>query len=74
MLWRYRLAKVLASWLTGYSGGLGAIFTISAYESWKIDFITFFVIPGIAGWIVALPQLAKIVNEWANKGLQDGNN
>ena len=71
MNWRYRLAKVLVSWLTGYSGGFSAIFTLSAYEKWEFDFTTLFLIPAISGLVVGLPQLAKVINEWANRGLRE---
>jgi len=60
--------KVLGSWITGYSGGLSAVFTLSAWNQWQIDFMNLFVIPAIAGLIVALPQLGKIVNEYGNVG------
>lgn len=65
MKWAKRLAKVLGGWITGFSGGLGSIFTISAYKSWELDFMTLFVIPSISGLIVSLPQLGKILNEYA---------
>lgn len=71
MNWTQRLAKVLASWINGYSAGLGTIFTLSAYESWQIDFSTLFLIPGISGLIVSLPQLAKVVNEIGNKRVSE---
>jgi len=63
---RRRLAKVLGSWITGYGGGLSSVFTLSAYNQWHIDFSTLFIIPAIAGLIVALPQLGKVVTEYGN--------
>ena len=68
MNWKRRFSKVLGSWITGYSGGLASIFTISAYQSWEINFETLFLIPLISGLIVALPQLGKVFNEYGNVG------
>jgi len=66
MNWKRRFAKVLGSWITGYSGGLASIFTLSSYKEWHLDFLTLFIIPAIAGLIVALPQLGKIFTEYGN--------
>jgi len=61
-----RFAKVLGSWITGFGGGLSSVFTLSAWNQWQIDFSTLFIIPAIAGLIVALPQLGKVVTEFGN--------
>lgn len=68
MNWKRRFSKVLGSWITGYGGGIASIFTISAYQSWDINFVTLFLIPAISGLIVALPQLGKVFNEYGNMG------
>ena len=65
MNWTKRMAKVLGVWTTGFGGGLGSIFTISAYKSWELDFMTLFIIPSISGLIVCLPQLGKVLSEYS---------
>ena len=67
MNWTKRGAKILATWITGYSGGLGTLFTINTIDSiGHVDFISVFSLPVISGLIVALPQLSKVVFEYAN--------
>lgn len=66
MNWKRRLLKVLGSFVTGYGAGLSAIFTDSAFKQESIDIGFLFGIPLIAGLIVALPQLGKVINEIAN--------
>lgn len=66
MNWKRRFSKVLGSWITGYGAGLGTVFTLSSYNQWELDLFNLFVIPSIAGLIVALPQLGKVFNEYGN--------
>ena len=66
MYWKNRMAKVLASFITGYSGGIGLYFPISAINQLTIDLNTMLFYPSISGMIVALPQLAKVLNEYGN--------
>ena len=68
MNWFRRLSKVLGSWITGYGGGLATVFTLSAHNQnhWEFTFVNLFIIPAIAGLIVALPQLGKVFTEYGN--------
>ena len=59
-----RLARVLGSWITGYGGGLGTIVTLGSTTEVHLNLIHLFTVPAIAGLIVALPQLGKVVNEF----------
>ena len=65
MNWSKRGAKILATWITGYSGGLGTLMTLGTIDS-QVTFTILFTIPAITGLIVALPQLAKVVSEFGN--------
>ena len=62
MDWRKRSAKVLGSFVTGYSGGLGTLLALGVIDS-QITFHLLFTVPSITGLITALPQLGKILNE-----------
>ena len=64
--WKKRGAYVLGSFITGYGGGLGTVFGMDAVNQWTVDIHGIFLIPAIAGVIVALPQLGKIITEYSN--------
>jgi len=64
--WKKRLAKVLGSYIIGYSGGLGlAIPLIATLDPSRLTLETILIYPSIAGLIVALPQLGKVFNEYS---------
>ena len=64
--WSKRGAKILASWLMGYSGGLGVVFPMEAINHWGITVEGLLLYPAISGLIVAVPQIAKVLSEYAN--------
>lgn len=69
MNWKRRLVKVLGSFVTGYSGGLGVEIPLIAIldpTAMTVGNLVFY--PCIAGLIVALPQLGKVLNEYADLG------
>ena len=68
MNWKKRGAKLIGSWITGYSGGLGLIFPANTMQHWDltIDLMLFY--PAFAGMIVVLPQVAKVFFEYGNMG------
>ncbi len=66
MNWTKRGAKILGSWITGYSGGLGLVFPMNSLESWGLTIESMIFYPAIAGFIVVLPQTAKVFFEYGN--------
>lgn len=50
----------------GYSGGLSMIFPMEAINHWGLTLETLLIYPTVSGFIVSLPQLAKILSEYAN--------
>jgi len=59
-----RLAKVLGSFVTGYSGGLALTIPIfSDFQAGNFEWFNIFVYPMMSGLIVSLPQLGKVLNE-----------
>lgn len=66
MNWKKRGAKILGSWISGYSGGLGLIFPANTMEDWDLTMDMIFFYPMFAGFIVVLPQVAKVFFEYAN--------
>ena len=65
MNWRKRGAYILGSFITGYSGGFGVVFAIDQTDLWDLS-IKSFMVPIVAGIIVALPQLGKVITEYSN--------
>ncbi len=63
MNWTKRSAKLLATYITGYSGGLGTLMTLGVMDS-HVTFQVLFTIPMITGLIVTLPQIGKVLNEY----------
>lgn len=63
MNWRQRGARVLGSFVTGYSGGLGTLLALGVIDD-HITLHILFTIPTITGLITALPQLGKILQEF----------
>lgn len=70
MNWKKRGAYVLGSYITGYGGGMGTSFGLTSYNQNSLDFVSVFVLPAIAGLIVAIPQLGKIITEYGTMGDQ----
>lgn len=69
MNWKRRLVKVLGSFVTGYSGGLGVtIPLIAILDPTAITATNVVFYPTIAGLVVALPQLGKVLNEYGTRG------
>jgi hypothetical protein len=62
MNWTKRGAKILGSYVTGYSGGLGTLMALGVMDS-HVTIHLLFSIPLITGLITALPQLGKILQE-----------
>lgn len=71
MRWLKRLAKILATFLTGYGSGLTLLFPMQSLEKWDLSFTSLFVYPCISGFGVTLPQVVKLLNEYGNS---KGNN
>jgi hypothetical protein len=63
MNWTKRGAKVLGSFVTGYSGGLGTLLALGVIDS-QVTLNILFTIPSITGLIACLPQLGKILSEF----------
>ena len=63
MNWKQRGAKVLGSYVMGYSGGMGTLMTLGVFET-QVTFHLLFTIPTVTGLITALPQLGKILQEF----------
>ena len=63
MNWTKRGAKLLATYITGYSGGLGTLMTLGVMDS-HVTVHFLFTIPMITGLIVTLPQIGKVLNEY----------
>jgi hypothetical protein len=68
MNWSKRGAKILGSFVTGYSGGLGTLLTLGVIDD-HVTFTILFTIPCVTGLVTALPQLGKILQEI---GMDDG--
>ena len=67
MNWKKRLVKVIGCFIIGYSGGLGVeLPLIAILDPSFLTIGNILLYPGIAGLIVALPQLGKILNEYAD--------
>jgi len=66
MNWKKRGAKLLATWITGYSGGLGLIFPANTMEAWNLTIEMMLFYPAFAGFITVVPQIAKVFSEYAN--------
>jgi len=66
MNWTKRGAKLLATYITGYSGGMGTLLALGVMDS-HVTFHLLFTIPNITGLITALPQLGKILNEYGTE-------
>lgn len=64
--WSKRGAKILATFVTGYSGGLGVVFPLEALNHWGITIEGLILYPTISGLIVALPQISKVLIEYGN--------
>ena len=70
MNWTKRGAKVLGSFITGYSGGISVTVPICAsMEGLAIGMTAMLSYPIISGVVASLPQLGKILNEF---GMEDG--
>jgi hypothetical protein len=64
MNWTKRGAKVLGSFVTGYSGGISVTVPIFAsMEGLALGFTSMITYPIISGLVASLPQLGKILNE-----------
>jgi hypothetical protein len=68
MNWKQRGAKITASFVTGYSGGLGTLMALGVVDAY-VTFTILFTIPCVTGLVTALPQLGKILQEI---GMEDG--
>ena len=67
MNWKRRLVKVLGSFVTGYGAGLGLdIPLIAILDPTALTVTNVMMYPVIAGLIVALPQLGKVLNEYGS--------
>jgi len=64
MNWKKRFAKIMGSYITGYSGGLALLFPLTALNDWRLDWLSFVTYPAIAGILVAGPQLGKTLIEY----------
>jgi peptidoglycan biosynthesis protein MviN/MurJ (putative lipid II flippase) len=64
MNWKKRGAKILGSYVTGYTGGLALIFPLTAINEWHLELLSFLAYPAIAGLLVAGPQLGKTLIEY----------
>lgn len=64
--WTKRGAKILASFVTGYSGGLGFGVSLEAMTHLGISIEGLIIYPTVSGLIVALPQVSKVLIEYGN--------
>jgi len=64
--WKKRSAKIIASFITGYSGGLALIFPLGTASHVEITIVNFLIYPAISGFVVMLPQASKVLIEYAN--------
>ena len=61
----------MASFVTGYSGGLGVTLPLSAIQNdIHLTILELFAYPFFAGFVASLPQVGKILNELSE---MDGN-
>jgi hypothetical protein len=65
MNWTKRGAKVLGSFITGYSGGISVTVPIFAsLEGLTVGMTAMLAYPIISGVVASLPQLGKVVSEF----------
>jgi len=66
MNWKKRGIKVLGTFVTGYSAGLGMLFPLNSVGAWQIDLSSIMLYPLLSGMIVALPSLGKVLIEYGD--------
>jgi hypothetical protein len=66
--WKKRGAKILASFILGYSSGMVVIIPVHVISTEILIFglIEMFIWPILSGLVVAFPQMGKILNEYGN--------
>ena len=73
MDWKKRGARIAASFVTGYSGGLSVTVPIYlSFEQLSGSLYGILAWPLMAGFVASLPQAGKILNEYAGMNA-DGN-